>query len=64
MIIVTLYILIAIVQAVLVARYSMPKDDGPVLMVVLMMIFAPIVSIVALGFAFHHAVTWLVTYKR
>ena len=59
-----LYILYALVQAILIARYGMPKDDGPVLMVVLMTIFAPIVSIISIGFAFHYAVTWLVTYKK
>ena len=63
---VALYILYALVQAILVARYGLgPKDrDDPVFTVVLMTVFAPLVSIVVAGCSIHYAITWLVTYGK
>ena len=64
---IALYILYALVQAILIARYGFSptdKDDAPVFTVAMMTIFAPLVSIVSVGFALHYAITWLVTYKR
>ena len=59
-----LYILYALVQAILLARYAMPKEDSPVGMVVIMALFAPIVSVITAGSLIHFAIKWLVTYKR
>lgn len=69
---IALYILYAFVQAILLARYAMPKDDAlgvvlddaPVGMVFIMTLFAPIVSIITAGSMMHFAIKWLVTYKR
>jgi hypothetical protein len=61
---IVLYILYALVQAILLARYAMPRDDSPVGMVVIMALFAPIASVITIGSMLHFAIKWLVTYKR
>ncbi len=58
-----LYVLYAFVQAILVARYVIQDETAPVLMVMIMTVFAPIVSA---GMTIHYggeAIKWLVTYK-
>jgi hypothetical protein len=60
---VALYILYAFVQAILVARYVIQDQTAPVLLVLVMTIFAPIASI---GMIIHYggaAIAWLVTYR-
>lgn len=61
-----LYILYALVQAILIARYGFDAEerDGPVFMVVMMSIFAPLVSVAAAGFGIHFSIKWLVTYGK
>jgi heme/copper-type cytochrome/quinol oxidase subunit 4 len=60
-----LYIVYALVQAVLVARYflELTENDSPVFAVVLMTIFAPLVSIGMAITAVGVAIEWLVTYR-
>lgn len=59
------YVLYALTQAILVARYiaQAKEKDNPVCMVVIMMLFAPVVTIGLAIFAFYAAVMWLVTYR-
>ena len=59
-----LYILYAVVQAILVARYGMKEKDHPVLLVVGATIFAPVVSALVILWAAGEAIKWLVTYKQ
>lgn len=58
-----LYILYALAQAILVARYGFEEKDSPVTAVVLMSVFAPLVSVGLLGTGFYEGVKWLVTYR-
>lgn len=58
-----LYILYALVQAILVARYLLQEKDYPVVIVIIMTLLAPIVSILLAGAAFFEAIKWLVTYR-
>ena len=58
-----LYVLYAFIQAVLTARYVFKEDESPVFAVVLMTIFAPLVSVGLLCGGFYKGVKWLVTYR-
>jgi hypothetical protein len=60
----TLYIFYALVQAVILARYGfeIEEKDSPVFAVVMMAIFAPIMTAVSVCCGFYYAVNWLVTY--
>jgi len=61
----TIYILYAIVQAVLVARYLLEIDEheGPVFLAIVMATLAPLVSIALAGYFIHYALNWLITYR-
>jgi hypothetical protein len=59
----TLYLLYALVQGILVARYILEEKDAPVGAVILLTIFAPLVSVFVVGGAFFEAIKWLVTYR-
>lgn len=59
---ITLYILYAFVQAILVTRYVMGEKE-PVGSVIVCSIFAPVVSVILLLGGFCEAVKWLVTYR-
>ncbi len=61
--ILTLYVIYALVQAILTARYAFEEKDAPVFAVVLMTIFAPLVSAALLVAGFYEGVKWLVTYR-
>jgi len=60
---IALYIIYALVQAVLIARYVMKEETAPVLLVVLLSIFAPLVSIIAAFTGIGKGIKWLVTYR-
>ena len=59
------YVIYALAQAILIARYvfQAKEEDGPVMWVVIMALLAPLTSIALAVFGFYTAVTWLVTYK-
>jgi len=61
----TLYVIYALAQAILTARYllQIQEKDGPVFWVVVMTLLAPVTSIALAGFAFYAGVVWLVTYR-
>ena len=61
----TLYVIYALAQAILIARYLLeikPKD-GPVFWVCVMALLAPVTTLAVAGFAFYAGVVWLVTYR-
>lgn len=62
---IALYILYALMQAILTARYVMraKEGDAPVFMVVMMTLFAPLVTAFLVCGGFGEAVTWMVTYR-
>lgn len=60
---IALYIFYALAQAILIARYHIKEETAPVALVVIMTIFAPIVSALLLLGGFVEAVKWLVTYR-
>lgn len=58
-----IYIFYALVQAILIARYAMKEQSDPVMLVVLLSIFAPAVSIIAFLSGAGAGIKWLVTYR-
>lgn len=61
----TIYIIYAIVQGILVARYmlDMKENEGPVMLALIMAALAPLVSILVAGYFIHYALNWLITYR-
>jgi hypothetical protein len=60
---IALYIIYALVQAIVIARYVMKEQTAPVLLVFLLSLFAPIVSIIAMFTGIGEGIKWLVTYR-
>ncbi len=59
---VVFYLIYAFVQAILVQRYILQEEEV-VMMVCIMIIFAPMTSIWFLWWSFCKTVVWLTTYK-
>lgn len=61
----TLYILYAVAQAILAARYGfkLEEKDNPVFAVSLMAIFAPVTTLFLIGSGLYEGIMWLVTYR-
>ena len=58
---VAIYILYALTQGILINRYYIEDTTAPVFMVIIMAVFAPLVSIMAVLTAFVEGVKWLAT---
>lgn len=58
---VTLYILYALIQGILVNRYYIEDTTSPVGVVVISALFAPLVTVIAVLTAFGAGIKWLAT---
>lgn len=59
-----IYILYAILQGILIARYYMKEKDYPVTAVVVMTLLAPVFTVVMIFCGIHYSIKWLVTYNN
>ena len=58
---VTLYILYALIQGILINRYYIEDTTAPMLMVIFLAVFAPPVTVLAILTVFVEGVRWLAT---
>lgn len=62
---IAIYIVYAIAQAILAARYlfQLEEKDQPVFATIMMAVFAPFVSVGLLIYGAYEGINWLVTYR-